>query len=55
MGHENSDPGKQIKKKRFKLVSILSPKMFYGHAMFIRANSAGEGGGGVGGDFLIRG
>ena len=30
--HENSDPGKQIKKnRRFKLVSILLSKMFYGH------------------------
>ena len=37
--HENSDPGKQIKKKRFKLVSILLSKMFYGHAMFIGGNS----------------
>ena len=26
--HENSDPRKQLKKKRFNLVSILSPKMF---------------------------
>ena len=37
--HENSDPGKQIKKKRFKLVSILLSKMFYGHTMFRRVNS----------------
>ena len=37
--HENSDPGKEIKKKRFKLVSILLSKVFYGHAMFIGSNS----------------
>ena len=37
--HENSDPGKQIKKNDFKLVSILLSKMFYGHAMFIGGNS----------------
>ena len=29
----------QIKKQRFKLVSILSSKMFYGHAIFIGGNS----------------
>ena len=38
--HENLDPGKKIKKnKRFKLVSILLSKMFYGQAMFIGGNS----------------
>ena len=36
--HENSDPGKQIKKKS-KLVPILLSKMFYGHAIFIGGNS----------------
>ena len=49
--HETSDPRPQklrprnlsllerSKEKRFKLVAILSPKMFYGHAMFIWGNS----------------
>ena len=36
---ENSDPGKQIKKKEFKLVSIVLSKMFYRHAMVIGGNS----------------
>ena len=41
--HENSDPGKQIKKRDLSssqslILQILS-KMFYGHAMFIGGNS----------------
>ena len=32
----------EVKKKRFKLVSILSPGTFYGHAMFIGGNSRKE-------------
>ena len=36
---ENSDPGKQIKKKEFKLVSIVLSKMFYRHAMVIGGKS----------------
>ena len=38
--HENSDPGKQIKKKDFSSSqSYLISKMFYGHAIFIGGNS----------------
>ena len=32
-------PGNKYKEKRFKLVSILLSKMFYGHTMFIGGNS----------------
>ena len=36
--HENSDPGKQIKKKDLNSSQSYDLKMFYGHAMFIGGN-----------------
>ena len=39
LGVTKTQTGKQIKQKKFKLVSILLSKMFYGHAMFIGGNS----------------
>ena len=35
LGVTKTQTGKQIKQKKFKLVSILLSKMFYGHAIFI--------------------
>ena len=37
--HENSDPGKQIKKIDLNSSQSYYPKCFYGHAMFIGGNS----------------